>query len=108
MIETLVELSWRAYPGGALLALGGALVALGIRLGAGSLRPARGDLESPVRLVRGMRLAIIGLSLAALAASWVWGQLWLFILALAFGGEELLETSTMLFAMRRGRGSVHA
>jgi hypothetical protein len=43
------------------------------------------------------------MSLAALAASWIWGQLWLFVLALAFAGEELLETSTMLFAMRRGR-----
>jgi multisubunit Na+/H+ antiporter MnhB subunit len=102
-MDALVDLSWRAYPGGALMALGLGASLLGLLTLAGGLRRSDWDREKPVAFTSGLRLAIVGLAVAALGASWVWQQLWLLLLALAIGGEELLETSVILYTLRRGR-----
>ena len=53
--------------------------------------------------VRGFRLLMIGLALAGSRAGWLLDQTWLIVLSLAIGGEEMLESSIMHFALTRGR-----
>ena len=97
-VDTIYDLSWRAYPV-AVIALGGAVVLYrGLRLG----RAGLGDPPRNLRFVRGFRLAVIGLALIAFAAAWLWQQQWLLILALVIGGEETLESSIHAWAIRRG------
>lgn len=102
-MDALVDLSWRVYPASLILALGGAVLACGMATLFATTRIAAGDRGKPISLVTGIRLALAGGAIAALGASWLWQQLWRFILALAIGGEELLETSVVLYALRRGR-----
>jgi hypothetical protein len=74
----------------------------------GVCRHAR-DLALPVTdprkgaaLVRAFRSVIGGLALATAALAWRWDIDWLLLLALAVGTEELLETSTVVAAIREG------
>ncbi len=103
MMETLVDLSWRAYPASLIIALGGTVLARGLVTVFATARIAASDRGKPISLVTGIRLALVGGAIVALGAAWLWQQLWLFILALAIGGEELLETSVVLYTLRRGR-----
>ena len=102
-MNALADLSWRAYPSALLMAAGAALFVYGAQTLLRALRISIWDLDRPIVWIGGFRAAIIGLALLALGASWLWQQLWLLLLALAIGGEELLETSVILFALRRGR-----
>jgi len=102
-MDALVDLSWRAYPAAAIIASGVAMAAWGV---AGLVRGWRmpfADRAKPVVWVSGFRLAIVGLAVVALGAAWLSQQLWVLLLALAIGGEELLETSVILFALRWGQ-----
>ena len=100
MIDAVVELSWRAYPA-ALIALVGAVMAIrGVRMMWGWA--AHNDSQHNLRFIRGFRITVIGLAIAAIAAAWVWQLLWVLILALAIGGEETLESSVHAYAVRRG------
>jgi hypothetical protein len=101
--HALIDLSWRTYPAPALAALGTALALAGLRAWwAGWRRPPR-DPDKPLALMLGFRRAVIGLALMALAAAWAWHQPWLLALALAIGGEETLESSIAIYALRRAR-----
>jgi hypothetical protein len=102
-MDAIVDLSWRAYPSAALMAAGLALFLYGAEMLMTSIRISIWNLDRPVVWVRGFRAAIVGLAIVALGASWMWQQLWVLLLALAIGGEELLETSVILFALRRGQ-----
>ncbi len=53
--------------------------------------------------VSGFRLAITGIAVAGVAGAWVRQQVWLLALSLAIGGEELLETSFVLYVLRWGQ-----
>ena len=55
------------------------------------------------RFVIGFRIAVIGITMAGLGAAWNWDILWLFVLSLVFGGEELVESTVHLYILRRGR-----
>ena len=102
-MDALVDLSWRAYPASLILAVGGAVLVWGLVTLFATAHIAPSDRGKPISLVTGIRLALVGGAIAALGASWLWQQLWLFILALAIGGEELLETSVVLYVLRRSR-----
>lgn len=100
-MEGIVELSWRAYPGGALLALGLLVFARGAwSMATGLRRPLR---ERPAAYMAGFRMGIIGLAVAGIAGAWIWQQLWVLVLALVIGGEELCESSWALYVLRWGR-----
>ena len=105
-MEALTELSWRVYPATALMIICTALLVRGSRLGLGGLQPGANDPIHVITLVRGIRMSIIGLALLGLGGAWAWHLAWLLVLALVFGGEELLETSVVLFVLRRGRARV--
>ncbi len=103
-METLIELSWRMYPISALIALGIGLALWGLLMELNGLRGAlRGDSEKILPWIEGFRLTIIGLALAGLGAAWAWHLTWLLVLTLAIGGEETLESSIVIYALRRGR-----
>ncbi|MDZ4278376.1 MAG: hypothetical protein U1B78_04480 [Dehalococcoidia bacterium] len=102
-MDALVELSWRAYPAAAIIAAGLALAALGAAgLARGYLLPVR-DRSKPIVWVSGFRMAVVGMAVTGLGAAWLWQQVWLLALALAIGGEELLETSFVLYVLRWGQ-----
>ncbi len=100
----LIELSWRVYPISALIALGIGLALRGLVMGLNGLRGAlRGDSGKLLPWIQGFRLSIIGLALAGLGVAWGWHLTWLLVLTLAIGGEETLESSMVIFGLRRGR-----
>lgn len=100
-MEAIVELSWRAYPGAAFLALGLAVFARGAwSMATGLRRPVP---ERPASYMAGFRMGIIGLAVAGIAGAWIWQQIWVLVLALVIGGEELCESSWALYVLRWGR-----
>lgn len=103
----IVDLSWRIYPCAVLIAFGGGMFFYGAEMLINAVRISIWNLDRPVVWVRGFRAAIVGLAIVALGAAWLSQQLWVFLLALAIGGEELLETSVILFALRRGQRIMH-
>ena len=56
----------------------------------------------------GFRRAMIGLMLAGMAGAWHWDALWLLLLTLGLGGEETLESSMMIWALRHHRSHTPA
>lgn len=99
-MDGFIDLSWRAYPGSVMLAAGVAMLLSGLRTMNAALRMAATSAQ-PVRLILGIRMVIFALVVGGLAGAWFWHQLWLAVLALAFFGEELLETSIVLYGLRR-------
>ena len=86
-----------------LLTSGAPLLLVGLwRDWDGLRRPLR-DPAKVLTWVRGFRLLTIGLALAGSGAGWLLDQTWLIVLSLAIGGEEMLESSIMHFALTRGR-----
>ena len=75
----------------------------GVRLEVGGFRRAAYDLDKVLMIVRGFRFFVLGIAVASLAAAWIWHLLWLLVLALAIGGEEMLEMSIVIYALRRGK-----
>ena len=99
-MDALVELSWRAYPAAVVAALGLALAVQGGRRFVLGLRPPYGDAGKTLRGVQGFRRGMIGLAVAGLAGAWAWQADWLLVLSLVIGGEELLESTLHVQALR--------
>ena len=103
-METLIELPWRVYPISAVIALGIGLALWGLLMVLNGLRGALGgDSGKLLPWRQGFRLSIIGLALVGLGVAWGWHLTWLLVLSLAIGGEETLESSIGIYALRRGR-----
>ena len=101
-MDTLIDFSWRLYPASAVMALGAGLVLWGTKAGVDGFRRAlRGDSANLATWIWGFRLSIIGLALVGIGGAWAWHLLWLFVLSLAIGGEETLESSMVIWALRR-------
>ena len=111
-MDALVELSWRLYPATALVALGLLLATAGVRRCRLAFhRPLAASMH-PLGWMRGFRLTVIGLAVVGVGAAWLWQLGWLLALSLAIGGEETLESSIAIAALRRARpltaGVAHA
>ena len=103
-MDSLVELSWRAYPAAVLMAIGTAVAIRGTYKELCGLRGSLGgDSTKLVTWIQGFRLSIIRLALAGIGAVWEWHLTWLFVLSLVVGGEETLESSVVIFALKRGQ-----
>jgi hypothetical protein len=102
-METLVTLSWRWYVAVPLMALGATCAVWGAKQGFTGLRSAmRGDSAQLVAFMVGFRATIWGLALVGIGAAWIWQLTWLFVVSLAIGGGETVETCLILFALRHG------
>ncbi len=100
MTEAL-EASWRVYPAASMIG-GGLLFALfsarrAIARSAGLRDPFRA-----LELMTGFRLCVVGLATAGFGAAWMWSIGWLAGLAAVIAGEELLESSFVIAAVRNG------
>ena len=95
---------WRAHLALALLVVGLGAAVWGMRRGIAGARRAPRDPWRALVLLRGFRIGIIGLALAGLAAAWCWQLEWLSSLSLIIGGEELLESTVIINALRHGAG----
>ena len=102
-MESLTDLNWRVYPISALTALGIGLTFWGLLMLVNGLRGAlRGETGKVLPWIQGFRLSIIGLALTGVGVAWAWHLTWLLVLTFAIGGEETLESSIVIFALRRG------
>lgn len=101
-MDALIELDWRVYPASVLMAAGVAVLLWGVRLGSSGRRLPTGDPAKILAAVQGFRVAVIGIALAGVGAAWAWHVMWLFVLSLVFGGEELLESTTHISILKRG------
>ena len=101
MLEELVSVSWRAYPAGVLIAAGLVGAVLSARHGVHRARQHR-DPERALAIMQGFRRSVICLAAAAIGAAWCWQIGWLFVLALVIGGEELLESTVVITALKHG------
>ena len=100
-MDTVVALSWRAYPSWTLIAVGLTITIWSVRHGIiAACREAR-DPRRALALLRGFRGGIIGLALAGLGAAWCWQLGWLLGLSLIIGGQELLESTVVITALRQ-------
>ena len=102
-MDTIVDLSWRAYPGGALMALGITLAVYGFGRLATWRSISAFDGSKALVFVSGLRAVLVGFAIAGVGGAWVWQQLWVLLISVAIGGEELVETSVVLYVLRRGR-----
>lgn len=105
-MDVLTDLSWRIYPSSVLMTFGGLLALLGVQLELSGFRLPTRNPSHILKLVRGLRLFILGLALAGLGASWAWNLLWLFILSLVIGGEEMMEISIVIHMLRKRQRQV--
>ena len=97
---SVIDASSRTYPATFLALYGLVLLAKGLWFGfAGS----KGLLKERDALgwMRGFRLAVVGGCLFGIAAAWEWHVLWLFVVSVGILGEELLETSVIIEALKR-------
>ncbi len=103
-MDLLFDLSWRVYPASALMVLGSVLALWGLRMEwMGLYHALRTDPARILGFLHGFRLSVIGLALVGIGAAWNWHIAVLLALALIIGGEETLESSVHIYAVRRGR-----
>ena len=95
----VVHLSWRAYPAALLMIAGLALAFWSAGRATVRARQSR-DPRRALAILLGFRAAIVGLALAAIGAAWWWQIGWLFGLALVIAGEELLESTVVIAALK--------
>jgi hypothetical protein len=99
-MDGFTHLGWGSYVGAALLAVGLVLAKRGVRSCYVAFpRPGTASMH-PLTWMRGFRLTLFGLAVAGAGAAWLWQVEWLLLLSLAIGGEETLETSICISALR--------
>lgn len=85
----------------AMLGIGFAVTGIqSVLYGVSHCAPTSGTL---LRGLSGFRMAVIGLGLIGVAGAWWWGTVWLLVLSLGIVGEETLESSVMIWALKRER-----
>ncbi len=96
----VVDAPWRAYPTVALALFGFVMLGRGLWFGSASAPGLLRQGRDAAAWIRGFQIAVVGLALVGIAAAWTWRQPWLLVVALGIAGEELLETSRILTALK--------
>ncbi len=97
-MDAFLHIPWRIYPATLAMLAGGALSwrALVMLSACRALaEPARA-----LHMARGIRVGIMGLCIVAFGAGWLWSMAWMVVLATIIFGEEMLETSIIVAALR--------
>ena len=105
-MDGVMALEWTRYPAATLLALGVVVALRGLRSCRAAFPRPRAMSMEPLGWMLGFRLTIIGLALVGAGAAWLWRLDWLLALSLAIGGEETLESSIAIGALRAQRRRV--
>jgi hypothetical protein len=100
MLDAVWTLSWRAYPAALVSGFGLWLVVRGIRRELPGIRLPVSDAYKGVAMARALRAVLVGLALAGIGVGWAWNLPSLFGLSCIIGGEEALETSVVIAALR--------
>jgi uncharacterized membrane protein HdeD (DUF308 family) len=98
----VVELSCGRCVGALLLALGVMVLVWSLRRGVLAARRHDRDPMRALALIQGFRIGVIGFTLALIGIARLWQIGWLFGLALVICGEELLESTVFVAALRHG------
>ena len=99
-MEVLEATSWLDLMAVLAIALGLSLVVWALRLQALGYRPAPAGPRKALNLVRSFRGVLVGLALTGVGVGVLAELEWLVVLSLIIGGQELLETSIMVAALR--------
>ncbi len=99
--EEILTAAWRIWPAWLLIVVGGWLCVRALRVRR-SLSPGMRDPHRALVVARGFRIGIAGLCLIGWAVGWLLSVGWVVVVALIILGEEMLETSTMIAALRDG------
>ncbi len=97
-MDAFLDTPWQIYAAALLMAFGVGITVRGLAM-IGQCRHHR----DPVRalwLARGIRAGIAGLCSIALGLGWMSGTDWMVFLALIILGQEMLEVSIMVAALR--------
>lgn len=84
-----------------LMGVGLILLFWGVRRGMRAAQQLREDPPKALGIVRGFRIAVIGLCLSAYGAGWWWRIDWLMTVAIIICLEELTESSFYIAALKR-------
>lgn len=84
-----------------LMGIGILLVLWGVRRGAGAAQRLRTDPPKALGIVRGFRIAVIGLCFGAYGAGLWWRIDWLMTVAIIICLEEIAESSFYIAALKR-------
>jgi hypothetical protein len=103
-MDAFLALPWRPYPAVLLVALGLAVVVLGIARQGTELRRPVTDPALALALARALRASILGLAAMAFGIGWLWQVAPLVLIALVVAGEEMLEISVVVAALRSAPG----
>jgi hypothetical protein len=101
-MDAFFEWPWRFYPATAIAVVGLWLTVRGLRRQALARRYSETTMTKPIGLMSGFRLILLGVPLVLVSAGWVLQQEWLFWIGVVVAGEETLETSMLLAALREG------
>jgi hypothetical protein len=99
-MDAIIETPWRMVPAALLVMAGAALFLTNLRRYIAGFRPPL-SVQKNLGTMQAFRLGVIGLALVGIGLAWLWQQPWLLALALAVGGEETLESSIAISALRR-------
>ncbi len=83
-----------------LLATGGYAFTLGVWAWITGSKTVGGTRRELLEMVRGFRIAVIGLAVTGVGVWLLTDQTWVLVVSLAVGGEELLESSVIIAAIR--------
>jgi hypothetical protein len=100
-MEALWESDFRLTPAAALLTAGVVLAVRGVWMEVLGLRTPLARPGKNLATMRGMRLMLFGSSVAVAAAGWLWQVPALVAAGLVIGFEETVETSIVVYALRK-------
>jgi hypothetical protein len=84
-----------------LMGVGIMLLFWGVRRGTRAAQQLRKDPPKALGIVRGFRIAVIGLCLGAYGAGWWWRLDWLMTVAIVICLEEIAESSFYIVALKQ-------
>ena len=99
-MTALFEAAWRVYPAAVLMVAGVVVLIWSVRRGLTDGRRIARDPGRAFAIVRAFRIGIVGLCVAGIGAGWCWHVPSLIGLSLIIVGEEILESSVFIGALR--------
>lgn len=73
----------------------------GIRLGVAAARTPASDRSRLRTVVQGFRIAVVGLAAMGIGIRSITGEIWILVVSLGIGGEELLESNFIIAVLKR-------